>query len=1325
MFHTPLPRGVLALVGSIFFIASCGDDEVKKTITWPDTGDTLGEMVIPWDEETTPEPDLSDVTSDEVTSSLDTVSLDELESVDIPLEEPGIDTVGTDSVETDTWVFEDGTVEHPYIVPFDPYGVDYTHTADTSDSSVSLFDTYPPNETDECGTEIYYLLEVDEAIQLMAWIDSPEPDGVDVDVHLLGSLDPLELIDRGHYSVEAMLEAGTYWIVMDTYCSDGVPMPGPYHLTVSMQLFSPGTVDEPVPLGGSAPLTLPFGFNDVRDTTSAASDVLDAYPPNDLDMSGPEVIYTFSVDEPARVMAYIEAPEPAGTDIDLNLLAEMEPLVLIARDDKIVYEIVEPGTYWIVADTYVDGAGDELAGSYVLHLSVREKTPPPSAMFNDYILAAVDWLYANYGLLGYGSAALTHDIPYGDQGYVEATNPPLTMCVAAVMETILTAMNIYADETGDETVFDFLPKWSFEGFQGNCIKAHIWVNYDLEAGGTADALLHFGMGYNVPFEELSPGSVNYINWRTSDYGFVTGATANMNPPKDITITTPAADGYTLIEGEETTFTWDSDGNIQLITIETDYIGVLQANEEYYVIANTGEFDYTPQANFQGFTVKEYPDSSTLAQRTVVSQLATTLNNPNASTGSVLGGDTLDIHWVAPPSVNKVKLEYSNDGGITWNTIVLTTENDGEYRWVVPNMAMNTTVQVQVTEISAAANASASPNFTVYPAPDRDGSWKFTETGSHNQMHVTFEDVDFFMEAPTYTALITTVESVFIGAFYEDGEGGVKCAGYTRLVSTTAGWGNDAQDNETDGGSGAETVSLTIYGDDLNTSELDGVPQTSPATNVIFKAWRYQWSVQDPDIDSPAGDGNDRTASPWNTTTNNVQAVGFTAGNIVVVDELQYIRGSNVSAPEQQLIPLSDAGNWLMISGYVTPSVLDFNYLGPASATTSDQILTDVRTSIATTQRQGFMTNTGQDNFVMIKDGDGSVYWWVSTSIGLVVTPTTFTKWDVDKGYMIKTSAAANVGDLALYGQPIDYSSRPIPLKAGWNLIPYTRKDSMNIGAALGSISGYYRIVKDQQGNIFWPAYSINDIGYMVANEAYLVYMDEATELLYPTSNSGPKMKNPVPYRAAPDATRYNVNYNSDNSSTIVFLESAFNETPQIGDEIGVFNKYGKLVGSATYAGGNVAITVWGVESGAEKGHGVKEGEEYVFKLFSKADGSEATLGGLTYMVGSGKYAAGAWSVISAVETVGEDVPTEFALSQNFPNPFNPTTTIEFALPRAANVELKVYNLLGEVVATVAQGAFDAGYHQVTFNAANLASGIYFYSIEADDFTSVKKMTLLK
>ncbi|MBD3410452.1 MAG: T9SS type A sorting domain-containing protein [Ignavibacteriales bacterium] len=826
-------------------------------------------------------------------------------------------------------------------------------------------------------------------------------------------------------------------------------------------------------------------------------------------------------------------------------------------------------------------------------------------------------------------------------------------------------------------------------------------------------------------EELSPGSVNYINWRTSDYGFVTGATANMNPPKDITITTPAADGYTLIEGEETTFTWDSDGNIQLITIETDYIGVLQANEEYYVIANTGEFDYTPQANFQGFTVKEYPDSSTLAQRTVASQLATTLNNPNASTGSVLGGDTLDIHWVAPPSVNKVKLEYSNDGGTTWNTIALSTENDGEYRWVVPNMAMNTTVQVQVTEISAAANASASPNFTVYPAPDRDGSWKFTETGSHNQMHVTFEDVDFFMEAPTYTALITTVESVFIGAFYEDGEGGVKCAGYTRLVSTTAGWGNDAQDNETDGGSGAETVSLTIYGDDPNTSELDGVPQTSPATNVIFKAWRYQWSVQDPDIDSPAGDGNDRTASPWNTTTNNVQAVGFTAGNIVVVDELQYIRGSNVSAPEQQLIPLSDAGNWLMISGYVTPSVLDFNYLGPASATTSDQILTDVRTSIATTQRQGFMTNTGQDNFVMIKDGDGSVYWWVSTSIGLVVTPTTFTKWDVDKGYMIKTSAAANVGDLALYGQPIDYSSRPIPLKAGWNLIPYTRKDSMNIGAALGSISGYYRIVKDQQGNIFWPAYSINDIGYMVANEAYLVYMDEATELLYPTSNSGPKMKNPVPYRAAPDATRYNVNYNSDNSSTIVFLESAFNETPQIGDEIGVFNKYGKLVGSATYAGGNVAITVWGVESGAEKGHGVKEGEEYVFKLFSKADGSEATLGGLTYMVGSGKYAAGAWSVISAVETVGEDVPTEFALSQNFPNPFNPATTIEFALPRAANVELKVYNLLGEVVATVAQGAFDAGYHQVTFNAANLASGIYFYSIEADDFTSVKKMTLLK
>jgi len=89
------------------------------------------------------------------------------------------------------------------------------------------------------------------------------------------------------------------------------------------------------------------------------------------------------------------------------------------------------------------------------------------------------------------------------------------------------------------------------------------------------------------------------------------------------------------------------------------------------------------------------------------------------------------------------------------------------------------------------------------------------------------------------------------------------------------------------------------------------------------------------------------------------------------------------------------------------------------------------------------------------------------------------------------------------------------------------------------------------------------------------------------------------------------------------------------------------------------------------------------------------------------------------------VPTEYALGQNYPNPFNPDTEIEYALPEATTVTLKVYNLLGQVVEVVVDSQFDAGYHAVRWNGQKAASGIYFYRLVAREFTATKRMLLLK
>jgi hypothetical protein len=100
-------------------------------------------------------------------------------------------------------------------------------------------------------------------------------------------------------------------------------------------------------------------------------------------------------------------------------------------------------------------------------------------------------------------------------------------------------------------------------------------------------------------------------------------------------------------------------------------------------------------------------------------------------------------------------------------------------------------------------------------------------------------------------------------------------------------------------------------------------------------------------------------------------------------------------------------------------------------------------------------------------------------------------------------------------------------------------------------------------------------------------------------------------------------------------------------------------------------------------------------------------------------------VVTGVNKVNNNLPNSFSLSQNYPNPFNPTTLIQYSIPKSSAVSIKIYNLLGQEVATLVNQQQKAGNYSVNFNASRLASGIYMYRIQAGSFTSTKKMTLLK
>jgi hypothetical protein len=125
-------------------------------------------------------------------------------------------------------------------------------------------------------------------------------------------------------------------------------------------------------------------------------------------------------------------------------------------------------------------------------------------------------------------------------------------------------------------------------------------------------------------------------------------------------------------------------------------------------------------------------------------------------------------------------------------------------------------------------------------------------------------------------------------------------------------------------------------------------------------------------------------------------------------------------------------------------------------------------------------------------------------------------------------------------------------------------------------------------------------------------------------------------------------------------------------------------------------------------HAVVNGVTYTYRLLSHDINGEVH-----------EYA----STVEA--TPGAPMPTEYTLSQNFPNPFNPNTSISYSVKEAGFVNLKVYNLIGQEVATLVAGEMPAGSYTASFTATDLPSGVYVYRLEVNNFTAQKKMVLLK
>jgi hypothetical protein len=156
-----------------------------------------------------------------------------------------------------------------------------------------------------------------------------------------------------------------------------------------------------------------------------------------------------------------------------------------------------------------------------------------------------------------------------------------------------------------------------------------------------------------------------------------------------------------------------------------------------------------------------------------------------------------------------------------------------------------------------------------------------------------------------------------------------------------------------------------------------------------------------------------------------------------------------------------------------------------------------------------------------------------------------------------------------------------------------------------------------------------------------------------------------------------------------------------------------------YNSGSEPVQQW-----TDGGHNLQ-----VDPLFADASANDFTLLTGSPLIGAGSDGSNIgdprWPTSVSVDDDSRIIVDGYSLRQNYPNPFNPVTEINFALPIASDISLRVFNMLAQEVALIASGNYPAGLHTVSFNAVGLPSGIYFYTLTGDGVTITRKMILMK
>ena len=302
----------------------------------------------------------------------------------------------------------------------------------------------------------------------------------------------------------------------------------------------------------------------------------------------------------------------------------------------------------------------------------------------------------------------------------------------------------------------------------------------------------------------------------------------------------------------------------------------------------------------------------------------------------------------------------------------------------------------------------------------------------------------------------------------------------------------------------------------------------------------------------------------------------------------------------------------------------------------------------------------------------------------------------------------------------DYS---ISLNSGWGMLGYLHQECYNAADMMIDLvsSDMLVILKDEYGNVYWPAFNLNSLGDMCPGDGYQIKTTGVVNFSYPSGGRFGFSD----FTTVEKTVHYDSALNTGNNMTIGLPTTAWEVMPAIGDEIAAYDESDRLIGSTSFNGDNIALTVWGDDLTTDSKDGLSVGEKVTLKLWNSDMNTEETLVVTKWDAGSDAYTIDGISIASNIILSGEVSADTYKLYQNVPNPFNGTTTIKFYVPENTEVTIGVYNMLGEYVAKVTNDIFNVGKHEVTFNSGELGQGTYFVRMNTEGFTTTKSMNIIK